>query len=168
MAEVTGSVSWTIIATFITALGALIGSIIASVIAYRGTKSAQRIAKENLSMTAELERIKFREKWIQNLREEMSKLGGLATTLDDSDSEHRTAHMQHFVKILLLMNPEDDDYIELQNMAIDLLNYWRDGDQKMNKEDFKPKDYVSVCQRILKREWTRLNLEIDKYKEEQK
>ena len=64
-------IDWSAVAAFLAAGAALYG-------VWRGKITAQN----NLSAELDLERVRFREKWIQNLREEMANIAAFSETIE--------------------------------------------------------------------------------------
>ena len=149
-------IDWSAIAAFLAAAAALYG-------VWRGNRTAQT----NLSAQLDLERIKFRESWIQNLRGKMSIVGGMLAHVKALNPEQVVELSKALVEMLLLMNPNDSDYETLRKMTKKLKQ--KAGGEELASENEKDEsfvysDYTRICQKILKREWDRLNQEIDSHK----
>ena len=127
------------------------------------SEKANSISEKNLSASVDLEIIKFREKWIQNLREEMSRTVSLNVNKDDLDVSKQIEFDRHVTKMLLLMNPNDNDYDAL----LDALVTSVEPDDETGDYGENYMSYIEVCQKVLKREWDRLKLDIERYKEEE-
>ena len=133
------------------------GAFAAAAVVLFGAWRANKIAENNISASIDLEIAKLREKWIDDLRTEMVEFSGCISDEKLSEDIKMKAFV-HFNKILLLMNPEDPDFGELEDLML-----------AMTKEDdevFNPKphvDFIKLCQLILKREWERLKSDLHKY-----
>ena len=94
----------------------------------------------------------FRQAWINSLRDCMAEFQSLGIT-----PGHKPASDREFyrlgTKIELLMNPDDPDYNKLQNSLYAFLES-SEGDI-VEKYGNNP-EFISICQRVLKREWARL------------
>ena len=148
-----------------------IAAFTAAAVALFGVWRGNRTAKINLSATLDLEIIRFREQWIQNLREEMSTVGGYLANVTNLTPEQVVELSKANLKMLLLMNPEDEDYEELRIMTKMLHRSAATGkaaQKPKNEETFKFSDFTRICQRILKREWVRMNKEVNQYKNSKK
>jgi hypothetical protein len=87
----------------------------------------------------------MRQAWINNLRDAMASFISYKETPDTDPSKNRE-YWEKAAKIDLLMSPDDPDYDELQTCFVD--------------SDLEKSTYMSVCQRILKREWEVLKREV--------
>ena len=127
---------------------AAVAALIAAIFSFHSSQMANRIAKQNLSMTAELEVIKFREQWLQSLRQAMI---AFATT---SGRNRREA----MFKITLLLNSDEKDY--------DYLNYIGKlvdiGGEEASV--LAERDFIIASQAILKIEWEKIKASLEIYK----
>ncbi|KPP82740.1 MAG: hypothetical protein HLUCCA04_01360 [Oceanicaulis sp. HLUCCA04] len=98
----------------------------------------------------------FRQAWINELREAISEFQSVATVVGDVRSDERIYRLG--TKSELMMNTEDDDYLELVSCLYSYLDY-----KNLTIEErwqFNA-PLVSVSQRILKREWERLKADLN-------
>ena len=149
---------------------AAIVALIAASIALYGSWRANKIAEKNLALAAEMEIIKFREKWISELRDRFADFLSFTTfkQIQRYDVERDVSKgdwlklNQLFSQILLLMNPNDEQYISLRNcMSNELKAIVSDEYDESQKSSL----FLEISQSILKREWERLKQDKDKLKE---
>lgn len=147
------------------------------------SEEANKIAAKNLSASVELEIIKFREQWIQRLREEMAGYAGLQLE-GRWKAEHLRRANLHSHKIDLHMNPDDDLYKKLSaqinilqirkilKMSDELTVEEQAKEQGIEPEVLKDvKDeksfnllrFMDISTKILKREWERLKEDLRDY-----
>ncbi len=160
---------WTAIAAFVAAAVALYGS-------WRAAK----ISKANLSSTIELQIAQFRQKWINDLRVEMSGFSEcLLVGVWDSATLNRANGHTH--KITLMMNPEDPlfDALNTQINTLVMRKTWemavsnrltnepeiqemiaRYPEDIHNDEKYSAHKFILISQKILKSEWDRLKSDI--------
>lgn len=100
----------------------------------------------------------YRQAWINTLRDEMAEFQSYGV-LPDSDPTRERDFYRLGTKIELLMNPGDPDYEELQNY---MYNFLLVSDGGVIDKYSKNAEFVELCQKILKREWDRLKLDIEK------
>ena len=141
------------------------GAFAAAAVALYGAWRANKIAEKNLSLSAELEIIKFREKWLQELRTEFSCFISLLQNnkfSQTSFSDYELGKIEsHRVKILLLMNPDDAEY-ELLNVTMKSeLGVYKH--KNIPAPNINPDNIVSLSQRILRTEWNRLKTDLKEY-----
>lgn len=153
----TYQINWTAIAAFSAAIVALFGA-----------WHANKIAKHNSSVTVELEIIRFREKWIDKLRGEMNSFGAILGAQFLMPELHRDNFLNlniHAGAILLLMNPNDEDYDALREMMAQLAVLIIDRDNYENDEELISNyHFTQLCQQILAREWNVLKNEKENLK----
>jgi len=136
-------------------------ALVAAGIALYGAWRANKIAEKNLSASVELEIIKFREKWIHELRTEMAAFSGPSLRVELNDDEYFKL-VTHWNKVRLLMNPNDPMFGELMGLMATIC----DDVDKGNEEADNLVNYFKLCQKILKAEWERLKRDLSEYKEE--
>jgi len=106
--------------------------------------------KKQVKSAHALKVAEMRQAWIGNLRDAMCTFHsyGVTPMLDHATTRE---FYEYGTRIELLMNPEDQDYNELQNCLYVFLA------AKTDIEKFSANaKYVNVCQRILKHEWDKL------------
>ena len=105
---------------------------------------------------AELEIAKFRQAWINSLREQFSEFHSLAM-LPEYDPSMDQDFYKSGTQIELHLNPRDPDYKELQKVMYSMLETSKSSvaEKYLNNPEF-----VDVTQRILKREWDRIKRDI--------
>ena len=135
-------------------------ALIAAGIALYGSWRANKIAEKNLSLAAELEIIKFREKWLQDLRHEMAVFSGITARESTLSEDEWVKACSHMSKILLLMNSADEDYDELKGLTLDLL---RNATKEGLVVDGNTLKYFDICQKVLKREWEKIKEDLRNY-----
>lgn len=151
--------STTFSSAVVAAIVAAIVSLLGHWVSRQNTKLTASIAQENARLSAKLESaIKLadsRQHWINELRQDMAAFLGLAVIRNRSRIAGETMASDDFEQLLTVssrismrMNPNDADYVPLtQAMA-----------QCMFSEDpldsgKVSRNFVAICQRILKREW---------------
>lgn len=118
--------------------------------AYRST--TVRIEAERITTISQ-----FRQSWINSLRDCMAEFQSYGTTPDQNPHLDREFY-RIGTKIELLMNPSDPDYEALQEALYGYLIASQEGTiQKFSRNP----GYITICQRILKREWERLKRELN-------
>ena len=141
---------------------AVIVSLISTFVALRSSFRANKVAERQINTLSELEIIKLREKWIEQVREEMSKLIFLSSmplkSYSFSLDERSDKWVQAFTKILLLLPHEDKTteafVAKLSEMRADQLS------DNCNGET--PADVILLGKEILKNEWDQLVTDIEK------
>lgn len=130
-------------AALVAALVALVAAIIAGMVALRNGYLVVRT-------TAQIKHADYRQAWINNLRDEMVIFQSLALESAKKDPENDRKLTSSSTKILLLMNPRDEDYQALLDGLQAVMVGW-----KVSRDEFLDAhaDYIMLCQRILKREW---------------
>ena len=129
-------------------------------------KSLKQILNENI-IRSELERSREaivsnnRQKWINTLRDDISKFLASTTKLVSDKSESNNGGLKRenvdalwleFYKIQLLLNPNEEDHNNLISYLRDVIAAINDTDSFTNKRS----DVIETSQIILKREWERV------------
>ena len=112
-------------------------------------------ARLSARLTANIKLAEMRQNWINNLRDEMTSFQALCASIDIVGPPDHAAIYKSGTRIELHMNPDDRDYAALKEAMYEFVNYLDDS-KKREVNDI----YISVCQRILKREWDALREEI--------
>jgi len=150
---------------------AAIVAFVAASVALYGSWRANKIAERNLALAAEMEIIKFREKWIAELRDCLVDFLSFTTSKqvewedihsDGFSAEHFSNQdwektNQVFSRILLLMNPNDEKYHDLRNCRTAELEAMFSGEARSS-------EFLEIAQSILKREWERLKQDTERLK----
>jgi hypothetical protein len=100
----------------------------------------------------------FRQAWINTLRDTLSEFQSLGVT-PGLNPLLMSDFYKLGTKIELLMNPKDVDYAELDGLLYSFLSKATAPIEE--KFSINP-NFVEVSQRILKREWDRLNADLNK------
>ena len=140
-------------------------ALLAASIALFGTFRANKIANKNIALGAELEIIKFREKWLSDLRIRMAELNAILL-IDGSSDEYNLNDLAVSASyIFYLLNPEDEDFEALRDVLGSAnQNYGLRGDDyQSGLAGNIAKEYTEICNRILKREWERIKADMRKY-----
>lgn len=116
---------------------------------------ARKNAELQTELSAKLKLAEMRQAWINSLRDDMAAFQSLGITPNILQGEQQEFYRLG-TRIELFMNPLDEDFSELQRALYAFLAA-RD---KPTKYAANPA-YVSVCQRILKREWDVLKRDIE-------
>ncbi|MGV6839495.1 MAG: hypothetical protein ACWA40_04805 [Planktomarina sp.] len=98
----------------------------------------------------------FRQQWINELRDDLAEFHSIGVTPEhtpDTDMEFYRIG----TRIELMMNPDDEDYKELQEIMYGYLKTARSS--TLEKYANNPR-LVDISQRILKREWERLKNDV--------
>jgi len=115
---------------------------------------------EVITVNAELEIAKFREQWIQRLRDTLAEFQSYAM-LPEATPHLERKFYELGTKIELLLNPDDPigkaDYEKLRSIMYKMLET-SEGDVQQKYRN-NP-EFVAVSQRILKREWDRIKKEL--------
>jgi len=147
---------------------AVMTSLIAAGVALYGSWRANKIAEKNLSLSAELEIIKLREKWLDDVRNQMVNIISVLSVHLESpeiDPTLRIITFRQSITRLLLLLPHDDvnvvEFIkkvqELQRNQIKL---------KTNEPSIDPSEVILLGKEILKTEWDRLIDDIQNIRDE--
>lgn len=96
----------------------------------------------------------MRQEWINSLRNAMATFQSYGVT-PSLDHGAKREWYEAGTKIELLMNPADPDFKELQDCMYAFL-----GAQTIEQKFSANPRFVTVCQRILKREWEVLKAEV--------
>jgi len=144
------------------ALIALGGAFLGAMVTWRNTGRVNQTAKENArladgtvrehaartdSTTRALKLTDHRVAWLQRLRDEMAMFQSWGMTPNLDQMKQREFY-EHGTRIELLMNSQDPDYEELQKLMYGFLSA-----TDIAKKFLLNSDYITVCQRIPKREW---------------
>jgi len=118
--------------------------------------------RQNLSRQQTIS--EFRQAWINSLRDALAEFLSYGMSFSEDPNTARKMH-ELGIKIELLMNPADEDYRELQLYLKDILG--PSGQAMLTSKspvaqipDFKSR-LISLCQKILKREWDKLKAEMN-------
>jgi len=111
-------------------------------------------AKTQATLTANVKLAEMRQAWINALRDDMAAFQSLGIT-PGLDPENQPEFYRLGTRIELHMNPDDLEYSELERCLHAFL-----GAETQRKKYEANRDYVAVCQRILKREWDVLKAEV--------
>ncbi len=122
------------------------------------TTRALKTEHRKIHLEGTLKIAEFRQAWINNLRDVMAEFQSYGV-LPGSDPMKEREFYRLGTRIELLMNPKDPDYSALQNQ---LYAFMRSADGNMLDKFRNNPEYVSLCQKILKREWDRLRRDIEK------
>jgi hypothetical protein len=140
------------------ALFALLGAIVGAGLTYTNARNANAINERNAKRiddtTRSLKLSEHRLAWIQKLRDEMAIFQSWGMTPGVKQADQREFY-EHGTRIELLMNPGDPDYRILQALMYRLLEA-----QDLNQKYSINAEFVSLCQKILKREWELAKREI--------
>ena len=115
----------------------------------------------------------FRQAWINNLRESLADYHSIGITPEPQPGQENNPVFNKELykigtRIELLMNPDDEDFKELQNILYQYLENAAEELGEVSTEQqgkiqsrFGPNaKFVEVSQRILKREWERLKQDL--------
>ena len=164
----TGGFPILLVVALIGAMAALSGHFVlrsnAKLQAIIGEKTA-RLANEQsrdnailaASLSSNVKLAEMRQAWINELRTEMINFFALcnARRIDENTTKLNDVHRSG-TRIELSMNPADVDYETLRAAMFGLYNKVPVGRTSEEMDD----EYLVVCQRILKREWDRLQADI--------
>ena len=135
--------------------------LIAAVIALVGVGMTVCIQTRNfnrqLKSAHALKIAEMRQAWINNVREAMAVFQSYGIN-PETDKLKNREFCEAGTRIKLLMNPDDPDYAELIS-TIDKFDY-KDGRTEIYTQFMIDPKYISVCQKILKREWEVLKKEV--------
>ena len=134
-------------------LAAVIGSVVGAVIAGLVSSNQER---ENRTISAELEIAKFRESWINNLRDTLSEFQSYAM-LPNSKPHLEQKFYELGTKIELLSNRDEEPFKRLNKIMYKMLDA-SEGD--INVKYSTNAEFVKVCQDILKIEWDRIKTDL--------
>lgn len=136
----------------------LVSAVVAAASSWYSTRRALSTERTKMVFEGTLRVAEFRQAWINDLRDEMAEFQSHGV-LPGHDPTTDRSFYKLGTKIELLMNPRDPDYSQLQSLMYGFLS-------AANGDTFAKyghnEQFVSVCQRILKREWERLKADIGK------
>lgn len=135
----------------------LLSAIVAAASSWYATRKALKTEHLKMRFNGVMKIADFRQAWINTLRDEMAEFQSYGI-LPGSDSTNKRDFYRLGTKIELLMNPGDPDYPELRKHMYNFLTV-SDGDT--NDKYSQNAAFVELCQKILKREWDRLKLDIE-------
>lgn len=136
----------------IAALAVFVGPIITWLIAKR--QLAVNAAVSNKQIIAPL-----RQVWINNLRDLLSEIASLSLHYyvswfeDRTDDEYKyLTHLEY--KIILMLNPAEDDHQKLEKIISQLISMLSAGEPDRDREfEYCHKAVVALSRDVLKREW---------------
>ena len=144
---------WTTIIPLIVAAIALFGVAATIIVQLRNfekqLKAAHAVKIAELRSAHQLKIAEMRQAWIHRLRDALANFHSYAVT-PDLDQRAIREFYEAGTQIQLYMNPADPDYEALQK----LLDCCLSGDSNIDAP------YISISQKILKREWDRLNKDL--------
>jgi hypothetical protein len=141
-------------------LGAVIGAIAAYKVAIFNANAGRHNAKLQAHTAQQLKIAEFRQAWINSLRDAMAEFQSYGITPELDQTKERKFY-EVGTRIELLMNPNDQDYNELNDALYGFLS----AKDEFEKYSMNP-EFISICQAILKREWEVTKIEIGKAFEE--
>lgn len=132
----------------------IFAAIIGGIFGYIFNQLSHRTAKMKQISDTTLKLSDHRVEWINNLRNTMSEFQSYAVTPGlDHISERK--FYETGTKLELLMNPNDENYQELQKIMYQMLR------AKSHMEKFQANPhFIEICQKILKQEWERVKSDI--------
>ncbi|MEM1197517.1 MAG: hypothetical protein AAGH57_15550 [Pseudomonadota bacterium] len=160
------------LASYAAVIAAVVGGaflLIRTLIERSATKLQAEIQRENAKLSADIQRenasthaklssniqlAKFRQAWIDGLREDMAKFQSFGVT-PELDQRTKREFYELGTRIELRLNPDDEDFTELHDAMYEFL----DASNIAQKYSANPR-FVAVCQRILKKEWDVLKGEV--------
>jgi hypothetical protein len=147
-----------VLAALIAASAALGAAFFAFIAAIINARVSRQNALLQAIITQRIKRADFRQAWINDLREAFAKMQAafMEQKLDKEGAEHG-------LRVLLLMNRNDEDYERLRS-TIYILS--AKGEESKERVDEARKNFVIISQDILKREWEVVKSEISHLEEE--
>ena len=149
----------------IAAIAALVAAIIAALATVIGPFVTTRISRKQTTAT-------LRQQWIDSLRDNIAELSSIINYLlidneiplatdDDKKIYLRLYNLES--KIQLLLNPKENDHIELieiiGKLLIETHNTAEDGTSRINRVSDIHNLFIEKSQVILKKEWERVKKE---------
>ena len=131
-------------------------AVVAAAASWYSTRRALRSEHKRRRLEGTLKIADYRQAWIDKLRDAMAEFQSYGVLPGGDPSKEREFY-QLGTKIELLMNPKDDDFEALQAQLYSFLNAANDDTVSKYSNNAK---FVELCQKILKREWDRLNKDI--------
>ena len=136
----------------------LISLLVATGASWYSTRKVLMLDKHKMNFERVMKVAEFRQSWINNLRDEMAEFQSYGVH-PGTDPANERIFYKLGTKIELLMNPNDPDYSALHQQMYNFLSV-SDGDA-IDKYS-QNAEFITCCQRILKREWDRLKSDIEK------
>ena len=144
---------------------AVLISFVSAMIALYASQRATKIAEKQLNIASELEISKLREKWIEQVREEMTEVIFLSSlplsTYSFSNDELHDRYTRSITNLLLLLPHEEQLTLDF----VDGLNVMKAAQNNKKCEGEMPANQISLGKKILKKEWDRLIASIDDIRE---
>ena len=131
----------------------LISALVGWMTALYAARRVYRSNSERMRFDSLVKISEIRQEWISSLRDSMAEFQSHGIT-PGHNPKNELEFYRLGTKIELLMNPDDEDYKELQNVMYKFLEA-SEGDINI-KYQINAK-YVAVCQKILEREKGKLN-----------
>jgi hypothetical protein len=125
--------------------------------AWYSTRRALRTEHSKLDFQGTLKISEFRQNWINELRDSISDFQSHGMLPGNDPTKDREFYRLG-TKIELLMNPDDQDYQQLQVLMYDVL-IAADGNTRSKYGNNA--ELIKVSQSILKREWERLKADLE-------
>jgi len=141
-----------------TLIAAGIAGLVSLIVAIVGVLAS----RHSNSFNADLEIAKFREQWIQRLRDTLSEFQSYAM-LPNSEPHLERKFYELGTKIELLLNREDPMYENLQNVMYQMLE--SSNEPTGSKYSLNP-EFIEISQDILKQEWEIVKTELRKKKKQ--
>ena len=135
----------------------LLSGLVAWVTAFYATRRSLRSIRERIKFDRLIKISEFRQAWINSLRDCMAEFQSHGITPGHTPGNEREFYKSG-TKIELLMNPNDPDYTALQESLYKFLEASEGNTIDKYRHN---SEYVTICQRILKREWDRLKGELN-------
>jgi len=145
-----------------------VAAIVAAGVALLASWRANRIAAKNLSLEADRELLRLREKQLIELRNSFAEFASLACAMEMNSEGHIKRSdfaiiRKHSAKIKMLMNPLDEDYRLLEMILSDELGVAT----AEEKEQIGKEHLYTVAQRILSKGYQQLEIDISRYKNDE-
>jgi len=132
----------------------LLTIILAAIVGYITTHMSLSAQKADRLQVREIQISQFRQQWVNELRNEFAEFSSLI--IQDWEKDSPPSNMGFCAaKTLFLMNPDDPDYDALVDIQKNLI----EAKEKTGESD-DVHLLISIGQRILKREWERLKLDL--------
>lgn len=134
----------------------LVSASVAASSSWYSTRRALKVERTKMAFDGILKVAEFRQNWINSLRDEMAEFQSHGVYPGADPTKERMFY-RCGTKIELLMNPNDPDFNELQSQ---MYGFLKATDGSTIDKYSRNAEFVSLCQRILKREWDRLKSDL--------
>jgi hypothetical protein len=151
---------------FVVALGVpILTAFVAAVVSWLTNRSNIKAQERARALQRATKIAEFREAWMNELREDFARLSSIHVAAMRKDANVKVEELIEVgTRILIRMNREDPDFPAVERLMARALDYFGRSSDELKELDEKyasDERLVRIAQRILKREWDRVKLELE-------